>query len=544
MLGGKPESVSYSLGTSVITDPVAVDYGKLDYLSYERMYYGRLQNFEIAGLFFQPIVRHIADFMIGRGMSIQVDAPKEATEVEGRTVLTPTYTNQLLTRWTSASALDFYNIVVQTMKFGDYYTAIEDDGSITHIAPTNVNKVFDPLSGRVLSFQIYSKTTEIAGNGRAVEYVYRDTRTYTERTIERRLASAPDRPSSWQSVRLQQINPDGTVVALPNPIPNTIGRLDVVHWTNNRSAADAYGYSEVYPLVTLLRRYDDLMNSALIGNKLMGRPTPVFKGIKDVKGFIEMFGVVRRDASGATRLVMDWKAEQVQVLGEGADFVLASPLPFASDTATLLNILFWILSQHSSVPEFVWGIAVQGSKASVGEQMPPFQKFIEGKRKQFQGTPSDELLGTTAKDGFHELTDIWLRKRKLNDGKVSLDDPTVITWPDMTDREAELTRRLVEYALNQGIMTEGTALRIINGLIGDFMPDVSEELTNARTERVERAAAEAAGASTSVTSDQRPNGTNPDGSPVAASGTSDGTASGQANNRPGNNQFTGRDGTQ
>ncbi len=171
------------------------------------------------------------------------------------------------------------------------------------------------------------------------------------------------------------------------------------------------------------------------------------------------------------------------MLGEGASFRLASPAAFAADTQTLLNILFWVLAQHSSIPEFIWGTAVASSNASVSEQMPPFLKFIEGKQGQFEGTPADPLLGSVATGGFHELADIWLRKRRLSDSQIVGDAPTIVTWPDITDREGQLTRDWVQFLRDEGLLSDRATLAIGNAAIGEPVGDVDQEVAQARTDQ-------------------------------------------------------------
>lgn len=472
ILGGKPENQTvYGIGRTSSIQPVAADYGRLPYEAYERLYHGRLPNYEMGGLFAKSIVRHIANFTLGRGVAIRVDEPPTRIEATDDTPAReePSYTNQLLARWTAAHQRDFLQGAIECLKLGDHYIAIDDDGALVHIPPTDVEVVMDPYGRRPAAIRIYARRVEVAGNNRPVRYLYRDTRTPERRIIERRSELSRDIPSAWQAISDE---------------PNPIGRIDVVHWANERGPGDVYGLPEVYALMTLLRRYDDLLNWAITGNKLMGRPTPVLEGIKDLANFLKLFGrEVEDQTTGEKRKVIDWTPEQVMVLGDGASFRLASPAAFANDTQTLLNILFWVLAQHSSIPEFIWGTAVASSNASVSEQMPPFLKFIEGKQGQFEGTPADPLLGSAATGGFHELADIWLRKRKLTDAKISIDVATIVTWPDITDREGQLTRDWVQFLRDEGLLSDRATLALGSAALGDPVADLDAEIVAAKADR-------------------------------------------------------------
>jgi len=472
MLGGVPEAqTAYGLGRATAIQPVSADYGRISYEGYEKLYHGRLPNYELGGLFVKSIVRHIANFTLGRGVTLRVDEPPLVTQgADGQTIEGPSHTNQLLARWSAARQRDLLQIAIECLKLGDHYTAIDDDGTLVHIPPTAVDVQLDGYGRRPAAIRIHARRVELAGNNQPVEYIYRDTRTAERRVVERRSVRSRDIPSSWQPISDE---------------PNLIGRIDVVHWANERGPSDVYGLPEAYALLTLLRRYDDLLNWAITGNKLMGRPTPVFEGIKDVAQFVALFGRDVEDlATGQVRKVVDWAPEQVQVLGEGASFRLASPAAFADDTQTLLNILFWVLAQHSSIPEFIWGTAVASSKASVSEQMPPFLKFIEGKQGQFEGSPADPLLGSAAQGGFHELTDIWLRKRRLHDARIAIDVPTIVTWPDITDREGVLTQLWAQTLRDEGVLSDQTLLGIGNAALGEPVADVAAEVARARADRL------------------------------------------------------------
>jgi len=297
MLGGKPESQTiYGVGRASAIQPVAADYGRLPYEAYERLYHGRLPRYEMGGLFVKSIVRHIANFTLGRGVAIRIDEPPTRTTAEDGTVTEePSYTNQLLARWTAAHQRDFLQGAIECLKLGDHYIAIDDDGALVHIPPTDVEVVLDPYGRGTAAVRIHARRVERAANGVAVEWFYRDTRTATQRIVERRSAKTRDIPSAWQLISDE---------------PNPIGRIDVVHWANERGPGDVYGLPEVYALMTLLRRYDDLLNWAITGNKLMGRPTPVFEGIKDVKQFVALFGRdVEDPTTGQIRKVVDWAPE-------------------------------------------------------------------------------------------------------------------------------------------------------------------------------------------------------------------------------------------
>ena len=179
----------------------------------------------------------------------------------------------------------------------------------------------------------------------------------------------------------------GGVTIRTEKYANLIGRVPVIHVANRYGADEFYGRPEGDALIPVLQRYGDVIEAAVKGNVRQGRPTPVIEKLgtaEQVRKFWEKFG--RRetqtlpDGSTETVDVIDFDPDQLLTLGGEAQFKYAAPGSFSKDAETLLSVLFYLIVQHSEIPEAVWGASIPSSRASAETQMEPFVKWIEKKR--------------------------------------------------------------------------------------------------------------------------------------------------------------------
>jgi hypothetical protein len=165
--------------------------------------------------------------------------------------------------------------------------------------------------------------------------------------------------------------------------------------------------------------------------------------------------------------VIDWAG--LGIMATSGKFKLAGPAAFTADAWQMLKGLFFLMLQHSHVPEWVWGGAIASSKASVEAQVPAWETFIE-------------LLRLTLEPDILKLMEIWT-------AVVSLWDPTVqaieadeftVIWPSVTKRDAETMLKYLEWSFNKSsLVTPETALSL-----ADLVDDAAEEVAAAESETV------------------------------------------------------------
>jgi hypothetical protein len=108
--------------------------------------------------------------------------------------------------------------------------------------------------------------------------------------------------------------------------------------------------------------------------------------------------------------------------------MLSPQVGFTKDSLDVLRQYFLLLLNHTRIPEFVWGGALDSSKSSAETQLPPFLQYIKFRRLEMQGEGADPALGIDARGGLLELIDIWLRTYKLLNPTIVV-GPVRINWP-------------------------------------------------------------------------------------------------------------------
>jgi 2'-5' RNA ligase len=140
-----------------------------------------------------------------------------------------------------------------------------------------------------------------------------------------------------------------------------------------------------------------------------------------------------------TNTYIEFSSKQVVYLGENGTFKYASPGQFTGDTMNILQIFFYLIIQHTEMPEFIWGGAIASSKASAEVQMPPFTKWAEKEQGRAEKWLIPLIIYVTA---LKALTD---RKVKYQEGTK----PNV-KWMPLTTSDDKLTLEAIKIALTVG----------------------------------------------------------------------------------------------
>lgn len=418
-------------------DPVN-DWSRPDYDYWRRAYRASVRGMELSGLLIKPLVSKTAGWVLGRPPQFAIE--NETTAAEFATWFTDHH----------PQVLAAYK---ESVKLGDAFIVVNPDASLVVIPP---QCVFPILSEDDYSQQIG----------------WRIAQTFTHPDYTNRKMTIIDEYTAVTRVRIIEF--DGRESSRTE-YPNLIGRIPVIHIANNVEAGETFGRPEAEALVNVLQRYGVIMEAAAEGNELQGRPTPVlnFETKDDLDTFWDLYG------ENETQTLPDGTTETSKTLSvdlqrlltvSGATFSYESPGSFIGDAVQLLEIMFYLILEHTELPEFVFGNAISSSKASAETQMPVFARFVEMK----QGAAAGWL---------RDLAETVLALLSLSVPGVVVESPAV-QWEQLTSDDGQLTLQAVQWAFTEGLLDERTALM----LAPLDVDDIDAVLEAARQEREERQA--------------------------------------------------------
>lgn len=386
------------------------DIGQCDYEWWDKARRGKVEGFEIAGLFLKPIASKKAAWVLG-------EQPKFGFDDQ--------HTQEMVNDWFREHHSDILMAMEESVAMGDYYIVINPDETITIVPPNVVEPIVDEAN--------YSKQI-----GWRIKQAY----------------SHPQKPWLVQTVideyyvdkRVQTVIGANGLKGNARTFKNLTGLLPVIHVSNNRRGGELFGHPESEALVQVLHNYGEVTDHATEGNLRQSQPTPVFESLgsqENLDAFIAAFGREERrllpSGEYETYTVIEFSSKQVVYLGEDGKFKYASPGQFTGDTMNILQIFFYLIIQHTEMPEFIWGGAIASSKASAEVQMPPFTKWAEKEQGRAEKWLIPLIIYITA---LKALTD---RKVKYQEGVK----PNV-KWMPLTTSDDKLTLEAIKIALTVG----------------------------------------------------------------------------------------------
>lgn len=411
------------------------DWARSDYGYYDRLYYGRVSGLELSGLLIKPIVSKLAAWTLGR-------APKWKLDSES--------SQQALADWWTSAHPDILRAWRGALKQADAFVVVNSDLTLTLVPPDAVDPIVDEADyANVIGWRVTQVLTHPETTRRmTVEDEY-----YVERRIHR--------------VTIEGIAREEIIY------PNLLGRLPLVHIANQVGSGQTFGHAEAEALLPLLHRYGEVFDAAIEGNILQGRPTPVltFETVQDLEKFDSENATIETQQlpNGTSQRVKTYEVDLSQLLvASGATFSYESPGSFTTDTAQLLEILFYLILEHSELPEFVFGNAISSSKASAEVQLPIFIRFIEARRSEMVAWLTD-------------IAEIALGYLALTTPGVTASTPT-LQWEELDSADGTLTLETVKWAYAEGLVDELTALQLMPVTVEDA-PAV---LVKAKAEREQR----------------------------------------------------------
>jgi len=396
------------------------DWGQADYTFWNRARWGRAQGLELAGLFLKPLASKIAAWALGMTPDFKFDNPKAQEKVG---------------EWFANHHADVLRGYEESLSLADIYLVVNADLSITVVPPNVVEPMVDEAND-------YSK---LIG--------WRITETHPHPTRLHDMMTITDEYTETE--RTRKISKNGATMSVKS-YPNLIGRIPVIHIANNRGVDETFGHAEGEALLTALQQYGIIFSAAIAGNKKQGRPTPVIEKmgtVQQIDAFWERFGHKEtrelEDGTTETYWELDLDTDNVITLGGDAVFRWAQPGSFAADATAFLGLIFYLMLQHTEVPEFIWGNAIASSKASAESQMEPFVKFIEKKRGACQWL-KDLAMVVAA------YLSIWERGVSVKD-----ESALSVQWPNLTQDDQRLTLDAIKLGLERGLLDDETALSLM-----------------------------------------------------------------------------------
>lgn len=409
-------------------------WGRPDYEYWRRAYNCQVAGLELSGVFIRPIVNKIAAWTLGRPPDFRF---KRVTN------------QKALSEWWDLHHSEVLNAFRSSLKQGDGMMVINSDLSVTILPPETVEPIVaEDDYGKVIGWrvrQVFPHPTDTWDKMIVIDEYYADRRVHTVETYTEQRRTV---------------------------YPNLIGVVPLVHIPNQLNDGEYFGHPEVEAIQELLHRYGHILEAAVEGNILQGRPTPVlsFETVQDLNAFWTRYGKKESHtlANGTTEDVETLTVDLSELLTvSGAEFAYKSPAPFGEDVERLLGLLFYLILEHTELPEFVFGNAIGSSKASAETQMPIFEIFIRMRQRdclRWMLNISKVVLGYMA----------------LMRPGVTVEEP-VLQWPKLT-QNGRLTLDSVSWAFGEGLLDERTALLLLP--LDVEKPD--EILKKARKEAEER----------------------------------------------------------
>lgn len=394
------------------------DINRSDYRTYDLMRRAKARGFELSGLILKPLASKVASWVLGQ--------PPEWKFKDSATELH-------MENWWRKNHADVLRAYEESLNLGDCFAVINADLSVTVVPPHVVKPIVNANNySQIIGWKIAEKYPNPADPS---DYMI----ITDEYTVEQ---------------RVQTIARGGKIIER-RVYKNIIGKLPVVHLKNQHGADEMFGRPEAEALTTGLQRYNEVFEAALKGNIRQGRPTPVIQKMGTAQTldlFWERFGrtetITLPDGTTETISVIPFDPDQLMTLAGDAEFSYESPGSFSADTEKLLAIIFYLIVQHSEIPEFVWGTAIGASKASAESQMEPFLKWLEKKRSR-------------AHVWLNQIAEVVLAYLSVIEPDVNVEHLPVIQWKRMSSGDGRLTLDTIIWAWSQNLIDDETAVSLM-----------------------------------------------------------------------------------
>ena len=466
----KPTSLFGKMFASFWGNDVTVDYSRSDYKLFRSIYHAAVirdgrdikgEEFLLGAGFAKPIINASTAFALGQGFSVAVDSAEKGSPRQEA--------QDDINQWIKEHMADFYNLMRYGTREGDAFVILHDDFSLEFCDPETVTVIYDPTNGGVIGYDV-SETVETGQNEKTtfIRYYRIDSYKVTKSInggdeiiiIERVFTTdgIVDLAGMSEEERRAFVGFDPEeIVRVPLPI---------VHFANEVEPKNIYGVSDLQNTLVYFKGYSKVLQEATKSNIYNATPIPVISGDKNDQ-------LLDGDK---TKKNIQWGRNMVLYLrGENADAKFMTVPDIMGDTGKLLEYYFYLIVQASETPEFIFGTAIQGSQASVNTQMPIMVKKAERKRAQIKTVLRrmvEAYIYKKYEQGEQAFYELWSEQVDFN-----------ISFPPIVDEDKKLTLDMINTLIDQGVLSDKTALEIANI---EQVSDVDDEIEQARKDAVER----------------------------------------------------------
>lgn len=396
------------------------DFGTTDYAFWDRARLGRVPGLELSGAFLKPISSKFKSYVLGRQPAFRINNNP--------------YAEKKLNEWVSKHYALVQSAYEDARGLGDMYLVVNPDLTLVAVSPDVVYPLVDPQNySRIIGWAIDQSYPHPTEQGKYTRIVDEYTATHRHR---------------W-------VMTDGKVIE-DKTYPNLIGRVPVIHISANRKANELFGRPDGEPILPILNEYNEVMYHGITGNKRQGRPTPAMEKLgseNEIKRLMAKYGRSRSHTdpdTGQTYQTTEvaFDADQLVMLAGSGEFSYKSPSPFIGETEKMLGLLFYIIVQHTEIPEYAYGTAIASSKASAESQSDPFTRLIE-------------CLQNNEESWLIPLVETALTYMGLSDRRVRSSEEPICEWRPVNDKDGDLTLRSAVAARKEGAMDRETFLKTL-----------------------------------------------------------------------------------
>ncbi|MAU11128.1 MAG: hypothetical protein CL607_15015 [Anaerolineaceae bacterium] len=396
----------------------SIDWQRVDYAFYDKLWRGQALGLEISGLLVKPISSKIVAWVLGQAPDIGI---AEDEPLQGE-----------VNDWWQANEGRILEAAMEAEKLGDVYIILNGDGTISLVQPDIVTPIVDEDD--------YSQII-----GWRVNAVYPHPESAKTMTIS---------DEYYADQRVRVMLRDGREIDR-QPFRNPLGRIPVVHVPGpGKGVNDKWGRPRAEAMLNALHAYGQVLDSGLDGNYRQGRPSlgMKFDSVQAMDKFWDTY------ATTTTQTLPDGTTESTVQLDIDMDGVITyanaeakylTPGSSSTDVMNFLQILYYLILEHTELPEFLMGSAIQGSKASAETQMPPFIKFIEKEQKLIEGWVMDLV----------DLVVAYTRTVAMR--RTATDISVKVLWPKLTDDDHRLTLDTLKWAYGVGLVDDENAVRLM-----------------------------------------------------------------------------------
>lgn len=462
---------------SIFKNKKTIDDIKNDYALFRALYHGtnnaeatvKDNSIFLGAGFVKPIINSTMAFALGLGFTVKVagaDENESLKEIEDDLNLHVRRNFRTIYDWMKWGTRD-----------GDSFLYFDEEGKSIPLKADTVDVVADAVTGRIIGYNV-TEHVEITDPTTGTKTKYTYLKQYRENYV-RITRMLDNQDQSQGTVLYYRVFANGEDIDMTQldgndqPISLEVSadeldqrRLPIIHYKNEPEAASLYGNSEVQNILAYIKRYGKVLDSATDREIYNGIPVLAVSGVsKPAEDDKDNAEHVKTNEEGEK--VLDWQQNTTLYLEDPQASAKFLEIPATMEnTGKLLEYYFYNIVQASETPEFVFGVAVSSSKASVSEQTPVVTQKAERKRLQME----QSLL---------EYLKVYVARQLENSNPIyfpfsGVADPEIdIEFPSLVDEDKTLTKETIEMLLAEGAITRKTAIEL--SAIADKVEDAEEE---------------------------------------------------------------------